>query len=132
PTPCWPARIRSRPELVTPPNMLVELGPQRRRKVDWVAHSVPLTHAPDLFFLKTTGLSFLEKDNQSFFSHSLRFSTLQTNRSNHDVIPMSRRAWPIELGSGCRRLRCTCERGHGPKFREQRVDATAGNVGCDS
>jgi len=45
---------------------------------------------------------------------------------------MSRRAWPIELGSGCRRLHCTCERGHGPKFREQRVDATAGNVGCDS
>jgi len=53
--------------------MLAELGPQRRRKVDWVAYSVSLTHAPDPLFLQTTGLSFLEKDNQSFFSHSLRF-----------------------------------------------------------
>src|SRR5215467_3484899 len=50
PTSYWPARIRSLPELVTPPYMLVELGPQRGRKVDWVAHSVSFTHAPDLYF----------------------------------------------------------------------------------
>jgi len=50
PTPCWPARIPLSARIGDTSCMLAELGPQRRRKVDWVAHSVSLTHAPDLFF----------------------------------------------------------------------------------